>query len=78
LVSACTVFSLSKWEELWCGIPSIHRLGRVERIFFTGEDGYHLSTFYQKCDGIKPTLLVVQTAALQVFGAFLTADWFAT
>jgi hypothetical protein len=41
-------------------------------------DGWAASKFHSNCDGIKPTLTIVQVAATFVFGGYATESWNAT
>ena len=53
----------------------MYRLGKLDRAYFTGNDGYSLINFYHKIEALAPTILLVRTNKSAVFGAFLTASW---
>jgi len=44
-------------------------------IYQATRDGFLISDFHSKCDGILNTLTIVKTSDLYVFGGFTTQDW---
>lgn len=44
-------------------------------VYQASKDGFALSDFHSKCDGILNTLLIIKTTSSYVFGGFTTQDW---
>lgn len=44
-------------------------------IYQASRDGFSLSDFHSKCDGVLNTLMVIKTTDSYVFGGFTTQDW---
>lgn len=44
-------------------------------VYQASRDGFGLSDFHSKCDGLLNTLMIIKTADSYVFGGFTTQDW---
>jgi hypothetical protein len=62
------------WIAMWSWIPPHLRVCELELVFTTAVHGHHISTLFNRTEGKKPTIIVVETDK-SVFGAFLPESW---
>lgn len=76
VVGASTIIpSEDAWNVLWAAFPPRFRIKPLHLNFSTDVDGYNLNTLFRLCDEECPTLLLIETANKDRFGAFLTHPW---
>eukprot|EP01083_Nonionella_stella_P206048 749828_1 len=47
----------------------------MERVYRGSEEEYDASKFHDKCDGVGPTLVIIQSEHSHVFGGFTMKPW---
>lgn len=44
-------------------------------LYYTGVDGWSLTTLLWRCDQHKPTIVLIKTKTGSVFGAYVSDEW---
>ena len=47
----------------------------IKRIYCASEDGGLSKIFHEKCDGIFPTITIIQSEYDQIFGGYTDCSW---
>jgi hypothetical protein len=45
------------------------------KLYYSGKDGFTITNLLMKAEDYKPTILLIKTNTLHVFGAFITQEW---
>lgn len=62
-------------NKLWSWLPFRIMVYRPILLYTTEEHGCSLTTFYFKVDRYEPTLMIIETCAGDVFGAYCSTNW---
>eukprot|EP00117_Sycon_ciliatum_P008621 scpid40768/ scgid11240/ TBC1 domain family member 24 len=73
-VHSAIITDKKQWDMVWQWLPTRYQIMKPRRVFTSDDDGYSLSTLYERCGTEEPLLLLVRTTARDVFGAFLTVS----
>ena len=76
LESLSSILSYKQIVTIWKWIPDrISLNGSPCLAYSTDNDGFSLTTFYNKSEIYEPTVLVIKTVAGDIFGAYCSTSW---
>ena len=64
------IFSTIQLKQLYEFLPDSHQYSDLNRVFSISVDGCALKTFYNKCEGINNSILVIKDDEGNIFGAY--------
>ena len=64
------ILSNNQLKELHLFFPYFHQYSSLNKIFSISTDGTALKSLYNKCEGIKNSILVIKDTEQNIFGAF--------
>ena len=70
LDSKSDILNTNQLKELHSRLPSYHQYSSLYKIFSISIDGSALKSFYNKCEGINNSVLVIKDDEGNVFGAY--------
>ena len=70
LDSKSEILNTNQLKELHSRLPSYHQYSSLYKIFSISIDGSALKSFYNKCEGINNSVLVIKDDEGNVFGAY--------
>jgi len=69
------IITIQDFELLWSWLPQKIAIEDPILLFSTADDGFSLTTFFNKIGSTKPTIMILKTDQNEVFGAFVTEAW---
>lgn len=60
------------WSNIWSWIPARFRILDLELVFVSSENGFRLSTLFEKANESEPLLLIIETTDGNIFGTYLS------
>ena len=69
------IFTSVQLKELHSKLPDYHQYTNLKKIFTISTDGCALRSFYNKCQGISNSILVIKDDEGNVFGAYASEEF---
>ena len=75
IIQSSMIIPDEEFEIIWSFLVDRYRILDPKLVYYSGNDGFSLKTVLNKCEGKKPTLVLIKTNKNAVFGAFVSEEW---
>ena len=69
------IFSSIQLKELHSKLPYYHQYTNLKRVFSISVDGCALRSFYDKCEKVNNSILVLKDEDGNIFGGYASEEW---
>ena len=69
------IFNSIQLKELHSKLPYYHQYTNLRRVFSISVDGCALRSFYDKCEGVSNSILVIKDEDGNIFGGYASEVW---